>query len=158
MPPHASGMPRSTSGIEKRVPWTASKFHGTPGPPLPYLSERVFPALTFQNPVDLVAVPGTDRLLVVELGGKLWTFSNRPDASKAELAANLKELPDAQAVGDAFRVYGFAFHPDFERNRHCFVCYVLKAGDPNGTRVSRFQAGENSIRGAIFVAASSNAA
>ena len=41
-------------------------------------------------------------------------------------------------------MYGLAFHPDFEKNRQCFVCYTLRGrnrGQPNlpdGTRVSRF--------------------
>ena len=41
-------------------------------------------------------------------------------------------------------MYGLAFHPDFERNRQCFLCYTLRGADgrPNladGTRVSRFR-------------------
>ena len=42
-------------------------------------------------------------------------------------------------------MYGLAFHPDFERNRQCFVCYTLRGSNPrqpnlaDGTRVSRFR-------------------
>lgn len=128
---------REPYGIEKRIPWTTSAIHGTPHPPLPYVTERVFPELTFDRPVDLMPVPGTDRMLMVQLGGEIVTFADRQDL---HVAADIGELPDAKAVGSALRVYGFAFHPDFLRNRQCFVCYVLKAGDPNGTRVSRFEA------------------
>ncbi|MFT5095406.1 MAG: hypothetical protein ACI93T_004253, partial [Porticoccaceae bacterium] len=62
-------------GIEKRVPWSTSKMVGTPEPPSPYLLERVFPQLTFKNPVELLPVPGTDRMLVVEVDGRVLTFS-----------------------------------------------------------------------------------
>ena len=42
-------------------------------------------------------------------------------------------------------MYGLAFHPDFERNRQCFVCYTVRGTDsrqrnlPDGARVSRFR-------------------
>lgn len=127
-------------GIDSRIPWTTSQISGTPEPPLPYVTERVFPELSLENPVDLIAVPGTNQMLVVELGGRLRTFPNRSDATSLTLAADLLEIPDAAAGGDKLQLYGFAFHPDFERNRQCFVCYVLKSGDPQGTRVSRFRA------------------
>ena len=126
-------------GITKRIPWTTSRIHGTPEPPLPYLTERVFPKLAFTSPVDLMSVPGTNRMLLVQLDGQLWTFPNQPDAAEPTLAADMRELSDAQNIGSAFKVYGFAFHPDFETNGQCFVCYVLKAEDPEGTRVSRFR-------------------
>ena len=123
-------------GIDKRVPWTTSELVGTPEPPLPYLTERVFPELTFQNPVDLIAIPGTNRMLVLEVNGKVWTFSNSSDVSERHLAADLKT-----GIEGTSRVYGFAFHPDFEQNQTVFMCYVLdKAGDPNGTHMSRFTA------------------
>ena len=127
-------------GIQQRIPWTTSRIKGTPEPPKPFLTERVFPSLAFRRPVDLIAVPGTNRMLVVEVGGRLLTFDNRADASEATLAADMTEITGAQDVDDARMVYGFAFHPDFQRNRLCFICYVRTADDPHGTRVSRFRA------------------
>ncbi|MCH2200509.1 MAG: PQQ-dependent sugar dehydrogenase [Fuerstiella sp.] len=127
-------------GIDCRIPWNTSRISGTPQPPLPYVTERIFPKLSFENPVDLIAVPGTNQMLVVEIGGKLWTFPNHPDATNPALAVDIREIPDAAAVGDELQLYGFAFHPDFERNRQCFMCYRLMSGDPEGSRVSRFRA------------------
>ena len=126
-------------GIEKRIPWTTSRIHGTPEPPLPYSTERVFSDLAFEHPVDLISVPGTNQMLVLEVDGRLWTFPVRPDARDPVLAVDMRDLPEASTVGDAFKLYGFAFHPDFESNHQCFICYVLKSGDPQGTRVSRFR-------------------
>lgn len=127
-------------GIAARIPWTTSRISGTPDPPLPYSTERVFPQLVFDQPVDLIAVPGTNQMLVVEVKGRLRTFSNQSDSADPVLAADLREIPDVKTAGNALQLYGFAFHPDFETNRQCFVCYVLKSGDPEGTRVSRFRA------------------
>jgi uncharacterized repeat protein (TIGR03806 family) len=123
-------------GIAQRVAWTTSKVVGTPEPPVPYLTEPVFEHLRFENPVDLMPIPGTSHMLVVEVGGKLRTFSTDSDVTQNHLAADLSILPAAAAIGTAFKTYGFAF----ENNRTCYACYVLKANDPNGTRVSRFRA------------------
>ncbi|HMC10334.1 MAG TPA: hypothetical protein VKH44_03555, partial [Pirellulaceae bacterium] len=67
------------SEIKRRPPWTTSRVSGSPEPPRPYITERVFPALVFTNPVELVAVPGSNRLVAVEVAGKIYSFENRPD-------------------------------------------------------------------------------
>ncbi|MBY0455938.1 MAG: PQQ-dependent sugar dehydrogenase, partial [Gemmataceae bacterium] len=55
----------------------------------------------------------------------------------------LAKHPAAKETGD---FYGLAFHPQFEKNRTCFVCYTLNAKTPpkdgrfpDGSRVSRFK-------------------
>ena len=91
--------------------------------------------------------PGSDRLFVGEQAGVLHSFRDLPDA-KAELFFDLRseiktvgQLPGAKRVE---AVYGLAFHPDFEKNRTCYVCYTLepekrrKLTFADGSRVSRF--------------------
>src|SRR5258706_6071236 len=46
-----------------RPPWTSNRVAGSPNPPAPYTVERLFPKLTFTNPVDIAVLPGSDRLL-----------------------------------------------------------------------------------------------
>jgi len=120
-------------GIDRRIPWTTSRILGTPEPPSPYRTERVFSKLTFNNPVEFVPLPGSGRLIVAELSGKLLAFQNSPDVADTELVIDLKALyPDLTAV------YGLAFHPDFANNNYCYIAYVLKSGVADGTRVARF--------------------
>ncbi len=124
------------SAATSRIAWTNSKIVGSPEPPRPYITERVFPSLTFDGPCELVQIPHTNRLVVLEANtGKLFSFENRPhDASvKAELFAQI----DQCGPGFTF-VYGLAFHPQFAKNRLAYVSYVLKNDDPAGSRVSRF--------------------
>jgi putative heme-binding domain-containing protein len=84
---------------------------------------------------------------VGEQAGVLYSFPEREDAT-ADLFCDLRTelrtvglLPEAQEVES---VYGLTFHPDFERNRQCFVCYTLRGKNSrqrnleHGTRVSRF--------------------
>ena len=58
-------------GLTKRVPWNTSRIIGSPDPPAPYRVERVFSKLKFKQPVDITNLPGSDRLFVVEVKGKL---------------------------------------------------------------------------------------
>jgi putative heme-binding domain-containing protein len=130
-----------------RTPWTTSRLVGSPDPPAPFKVVRAFPNLKFQHPLLIVRAPGSDRLFVGEQAGVLYSFVDKPDA-KAELFGDLRKeiqtihlLPQAKEVE---AVYGLAFHPDFQKNRHCYVCYTLRGkqrGQRNledGTRVSRF--------------------
>lgn len=116
--------------------WTTSKITGSPQPPSPFVTERIFPSLSFAEPCELVAVPGTNRLLVIEVKGKLYTFENKPSEENltTDLFADVTQL-DPQF----FRVYGIAFHPKFAENRYCYISYVLNGRTPQGTRVSRFK-------------------
>src|SRR5262245_20152501 len=135
--------PRPAKSLRK--PWTTSRVVGSPDPPPPLKVIRAFPNLKFTKPVLMARCPGSNRLFVGEHAGVLYSFANSPDA-RAELFCDLREeiktihlLPGARAV-DA--VYGLAFHPDFQKNRQCFICYTLKgkkAGQlEDESRVSRF--------------------
>ncbi len=134
----AMTIPRPASGDEspvtKRNAWATSKIAGSPEPPLPYRVELAFPELKFQQPLDLSAAPGTSRLFVAEQGGKIYSFENRPDAAQLDLMADLKlSHPELTSL------YAITFHPDFERNRKVYVCYIQGNDKPDGTFVSQFE-------------------
>jgi putative heme-binding domain-containing protein len=129
-----------------RIPWTGSRIVGSPDPPPLFKVVRAFPNLRFQHPLLMTRAPGSDRLFVGEQSGVLYSFRAKPDA-KAELFIDLrKELKTISLhpeAGGVEAVYGLVFHPDFESNRQCFICYTLRskkwrANLPDGTRVSRF--------------------
>ena len=118
---------------EKRKPWTTSKVVGSPEPPPPYKSARVFPNAKFNHPLLLAKCPGSDRLFVGEQEGVLYSLANKPDA-KPEVFLDLRKdykslIPNAAAKGIS-ELYGLVFHPQFEKNRFCYVCYVLEKKDP----------------------------
>jgi len=116
-----------------RTPWTSNRVVGSPNPPAPYAIERLFPALNFTNPVDLAPLPGSDRILVLEQAGKLFSFPALPDAVQPDLVFSFREhhKPFDSA-------YAFAFHPQFASNRFVYVCYVEPGIRTNGTHISRF--------------------
>jgi putative heme-binding domain-containing protein len=143
------GLKPGTAGPSRsgRAPWTTSRVVGSPDPPPPYKVVRAFPNLKFEHPLLIARYPGSNRLIVGEQAGILYSFADHPDA-RADLFLDLRrELGTIHLLAGAKEVeavYGVAFHPDFERNRQCFVCYTLRGSDPgqpnlaDGTRVSRF--------------------
>src|SRR3954464_4653368 len=90
--------------LDRRVPWTTSRLTGSLEAPPPFRTERIFPELSFIEPVTIASVPGTNRLVVVELSGKVYSFPDDQAVPKADLAANLAEIPGE------WRTFGLAFH------------------------------------------------
>jgi putative heme-binding domain-containing protein len=132
----------------KRVLWTTSHITGSPEPPLPYRMERVFPKFTFKNPVLFLRSPDSQRFFVAEQAGPIYSFKATGDAAKPDLfidmSKDIHSWPKPGPVKGVGNVYGLAFHPNFAKNRYCYICYVLsgmKADDqlPEGSRVSRFK-------------------
>jgi len=126
-------MSQAQSVSVKRVPWTTSKVKGHPGRPAAYDLQRALPDISFDNPVELVAMPGTDWLWMMELRGGIHAFDPTSDSPEKHLVIHLKSHADR--MSDA---YGLAFHPEFQKNRQVYLCYVLGGGAPDGTRVSKF--------------------
>src|SRR5258706_5044935 len=93
-------------GAAERTPWTTSHVHGSPEPPEPYRVERAFPKLTFASPLDAVLIPGTDRLVIVEQRGRLFSIPNDEHCEQADLFADLIKFER-----ETFECYGIAFHP-----------------------------------------------
>jgi putative heme-binding domain-containing protein len=128
--------------IADRPAWTTSRVVGTPEPPLPFRTERVWPTLAFQQPT-LLAFDPTDRWVYVgEQGGKLWAFERHAAEPNKRLVVDLAASTEFPAGTTFDALYGLAFDSDFARNRQIYLCYVLKPPRdqvlPDGSRVSRF--------------------
>ena len=126
---------------EPRIPWTNSNVHGTPEPPLPFRVERAFPKVTFEKPIEAATIPGTDRIVVIENNGRIFSLANDDGAEKAEMFADMTRF-DAEVRA----CYSIAFHPRFAENRFAFVWICLDLhGEPNrgdATRIVRFRVTE----------------
>ena len=127
-------------GLDKRIPWTTSKVIGSPEPPPSYKTERVFPKLTFEEPLDLAQAPGTNRMFVAERWGKIYSFVNKNDVDKADLALEFKGAKDSRGQPMRQVIYAFTIHPKFKENGYLFVTWIPnpEKDSPTGARVSRF--------------------
>lgn len=122
-----------TTETLRRPRWTTSRFRGTPEPAHPYEVEVAFPNLKFFRPATLTGAPQSDRLFLVEVDGKIYSFPNRADVEKAELFFDVRAH-----VPKLVHVYGMTFHPQYPAKPYVYLCYVLQGTDPDGTKISRF--------------------
>ncbi|MCB1211151.1 MAG: PQQ-dependent sugar dehydrogenase, partial [Verrucomicrobiales bacterium] len=120
--------------IAAREPWTTSRIQGSPEPPRPYITEQVFTSLPMQNVLEIIALPGQTRLLMVEDKGPVWSVSDQPDAREKHLVIDL-----SKAHKDLTHVYGIACHPNYQENKQIFLTYTLASGLDDGTKLSRFK-------------------
>jgi putative heme-binding domain-containing protein len=140
-PTQAASQKEKPKEPPKRTPWTTSKVTGSPEPPPKFKSVRALGDVKFDHPDLIARCPGTDRLFVGEQAGTLYSVKPGAAAKKdvfLDLRKEYKALkphPKATGIGE---LYGLVFHPKFEENRFCYVCYTLAGGGQDGTRVSRF--------------------
>ncbi|MDW7995160.1 MAG: PQQ-dependent sugar dehydrogenase [Gemmatales bacterium] len=119
---------------------------GSPEPPHPFKIALAYPKLRFRNPLLLTRAPGLPRWFVAEQAGRIYSFLDQPDVDQADLFLDLTRDVKSWSPTDNFKgvgaVYALTFHPRFQENRYCYICYVLETKDgkphPHGTRVSRF--------------------
>ncbi len=126
-------LPATAAFAAERIPWTTSRVVGSPEPPSLARVERVFPGLTFRQPLDLQHEPRGKRWWVAQETGQLLSFPDEGDPKAADPVLDLREFskPFNQLLG-------FTFDPDFARNGFVYLAYVRENARPDGSRISRF--------------------
>ena len=100
---------------------------------------NAFPSLEFSAPIAMVQEPGTDRMILAEHGGVMWSFDNTDEATQKTLFLDLSDRVGRQ--GEA-GFLNFAFHPEYgHSNSYFFVFYVYRDSLTKRLyeRVSRFE-------------------
>ena len=115
-----------------RAPWTTSRIQGTPFPPAPFSIRSAFPNLKLNRPTCIEEIPGANRLIITEIGGKIHSLPNNATTTQADLVIDL-----ATITGSSATAFDTEFHPRFAENRFIFVCYN-HPGRERQTQVSRF--------------------
>lgn len=110
--------------------WTTSRVMGSPEPPAPYRLGRVYPQLTFKEPVFIAQDPMSERLMVAEYKGKIFSFRPGDATGRKDLFLDMKR-----------GVSAFSFHPKYKENGFVFVFSHLdpKVKGDQLSRVSRFE-------------------
>jgi uncharacterized repeat protein (TIGR03806 family) len=132
--------------LPPRVPFAGHNFP-LDSPPVaqPMTPVDAFPGLaSFSRPLFLTYPPdGTNRIFVVEQGGTISVFDNRPDVTTRATFLNLTSVVDS--TGNEMGLLGLAFDPNFATNHFLYVNYtdsgsVCQAGSGMCTKIVRYTA------------------
>lgn len=110
---------------------------------------NAYPSLSFDRPVDVVQVPGTDNVVVVEHGGIVHIFENHPDTSSSSVFLDLTSV--AKFDGNEQGVVKLTFDPNYEINGYFYVSYAGLAStspdecDPHCSVIARFSISDNPL-------------
>ncbi len=80
------------------------------GPSISLRPKQTFTKFPLNQPVYIEPEPGTDQLLVIELGGKIRRFKDDPEADSADFL-----------IDTGRETYGLTFHPNYEENGYLYV-------------------------------------
>ncbi|MCA9068334.1 MAG: PQQ-dependent sugar dehydrogenase, partial [Planctomycetaceae bacterium] len=131
----------SADKFSPRPAWTTSKIQGMPTPPAPYQIVSAFPRFQFDHPSSLEEMPN-GRMLVAEIGGRIYSFNKKTPNGKLNLVGDLKEvLPQELSRNVGRLLLDVTLHPNFAKNRYLFVAYAYP-GKEGHRRVSRFKVTE----------------
>jgi uncharacterized repeat protein (TIGR03806 family) len=128
-----SGGGSADFGLTARAPLAALNIPLGAGSIGSYQLENAFPGLNFPAAVFLTAVPGEDRLVVVQQSGLVQAFADDAAASASSLVL---DLTGVTSFGGEQGLLGLAFDPDFVLNRYFYVHYSIPS--PHRSRIARF--------------------
>ncbi|MDQ3003149.1 MAG: PQQ-dependent sugar dehydrogenase [Fibrobacterota bacterium] len=91
--------------------------------------EVAFPGLSFARPVYFAEVPGKpETYLVLEQPGGIQIIS-REGAGWSKSEFGRVQVTGGESGGDERGLLGFAFHPDYAKNRKYFLFYVFESAN-----------------------------
>lgn len=127
-------------GIEKRVLWETSNVAGTPDPPLPYDTERVYSHVRFDNSLDMVLSPDQKRWFIIEDKGTIYSFPKDDPNGRMDLFMDIRRKDHRYLQPwQQRRLWSMVFHPKFAENGFVYVTYLDSLPGPTRTRLSRFK-------------------
>lgn len=137
--PSAGGGTANPFGLTVRAPVAALAIPTSSGSLGSYELDPSFPNLSFPAAIFMTAVPGGNRLVVVQQSGFVRAFVDDPGASSSQLVL---DVSGRVAFGGEKGLIGFAIDPAFTVNRHLYVHQSMASSGAPGvehvSRISRF--------------------
>ena len=133
--------PPGPYGLTKRVANTRCKLPGEPDSLTSMKLVRTFSNLRFSRPL-FITYPndGSNRLFLVEQGGKIYVFKNQPTTRTRTVFLDLSKKVSRRSNEEG--LLGLAFHPNYKTNGYFYVYYSRGSGSAASV-VSRFKVSKN---------------
>jgi uncharacterized repeat protein (TIGR03806 family) len=106
--------------------------------------QRVFPSLSFQQPLFMLQAPGdASRWFVLEKTGRARVFDNQPGVTSSSVFLDLSGVVNTASEGG---LLGLAFDPDWASSRIAYVSYTrTRSGGGMQSIVSRFHSMDDGL-------------
>ena len=99
---------------------------------------EAFPNLTFTDPTDLIEMPYSNKFLIAEKRGQLWTFDKKDTTTNSK--TKILDIESKVMLGNDAGLLGVVFHPDFgkpgDANRKYLYTHYRGFGTTGWTRAS----------------------
>jgi glucose/arabinose dehydrogenase len=106
-------------------------------PPSHVNLSRLFPELSFSQPLWMIQKPGADNeWYVLEQPGSIYHIDTRSQGKS--LLLNLQQFYDISSCGEC-GLLGMAFHPDFNINGFIYLSFTEGSGDSLNSYIARFR-------------------
>jgi glucose/arabinose dehydrogenase len=118
-----------------------------------YVLQPAYPTLatTFLYPIELKSVPdSSNRMFVVQKGGKIYVINNDSTPTTAKLFLNLTSIVSQSTASGETGLLGLAFHPDYANNRYFYVNYTNSLSGSLKSYIARFQTSATNPDSALF--------
>lgn len=125
--------------------WGGTFPNQAPGSASAWTVVDAFPNLTFTDPIQLVEIPGTTKLLIAGKAGMLWTVENDPQTTTKDPVLDIRDAVLQEPDGGMLNVI---LHPEFGQpgspNQDFLYIYYRYTPNPAWTgqnaycRLSRF--------------------
>jgi glucose/arabinose dehydrogenase len=110
--------PRAAAGMAVLFFLSSAQAETTPR----YLPVVAFPNLQFSQPLFLTYPPdGSNRLFIVEQGGRILWIENDPDETRTDVALDISDKVRRQHMEEG--LLGFAFHPNLKSTKKVYLHY-----------------------------------
>ncbi len=105
-------------------------------------TQRAFPNLSFNQPLQMVQPPGEPgRIMIEERLGRIRTFPNQANAMPASVTLFLDISGKVDASGEG-GFLGMAFHPQWATKKEIFVSYT-ETSAPLRSVIARYKSNDN---------------
>ncbi len=91
-------------------------------------TQRVFPNLTFAQPVGMIQAPGSTAWYVIEKAGRVRTFPNTSSTTNVRTFVDIRSIVESDP--NEMGLLGMAFHPRWQENHTAYLSFNMR--DENG--------------------------